>query len=59
VTSGGLLTMKLAMLILPLISIVAGYIVYRINFKIDKEMFDKIVAELGERGDLNLSEQEK
>jgi len=59
VTAGGLLTMKLAMLILPLISIVAGYIVYRINFKIDKEMFDKIVAELGERGDLNLSEQEK
>ncbi|MFB0920721.1 MAG: glycoside-pentoside-hexuronide (GPH):cation symporter [Oscillospiraceae bacterium] len=59
VTAGGLLTMKLAMLILPLISIVAGYIVYRLKFKIDKEMFDKIVAELGERGDLNLSVKEK
>lgn len=59
VTAGGLLTMKLAMLIFPLISIVAGYIVYRLKFKIDKEMFDKIVSELGERGDLNLSEKEK
>ncbi|MEA4895885.1 MAG: glycoside-pentoside-hexuronide (GPH):cation symporter [Oscillospiraceae bacterium] len=58
VTSGGLLTMKLAMLILPLISIVAGYIVYRLKYKIDKEMFDKIIAELGERGDLNLSIKE-
>ncbi len=59
VTAGGLLIMKLAMLILPLISIVAGYIVYRRKFKIDKEMFDKIITELGERGDLNLSVKEK
>lgn len=59
VTASGLLTMKLAMLILPLISIVAGYLVYLFKFKIDKEMFEKIVAELGERGDLNLSEKEK
>ena len=59
VTAGGLLTMKLAMLILPLISIVAGYIVYRRKFKIDKEMYDKIISELGERGDLNLSVKEK
>jgi len=51
VTSGGLLIMKLAMLILPLILIAAGYIVYRFKFKIDKEMFDKIVADLAERGD--------
>ncbi|MBP8639859.1 MAG: MFS transporter [Oscillospiraceae bacterium] len=59
VTAGGLLTMKLAMLIFPLISIVAGYLVYRFKFKIDKEMFDNIVAELAERGDLNLSEKDK
>ena len=57
VTASGLLTMKLAMLIFPLISIVAGYIVYLLKFKIDKEMFDKIVTELGERGDLDLSEK--
>lgn len=59
VTSSGLLMMKLAMLIFPLISIVAGYLVYRFKFKIDKELFDKIVIELGERGDLNLSEKDK
>lgn len=58
VTNEGLLTMKLAMLIFPLISIVAGYLVYLFKFKIDKEMFDKIVAELAERGDLNLSEKD-
>ena len=59
VTSSGLLMMKLAMLIFPLISIVAGYLVYRFKFKIDTELFDKIVIELGERGDLNLSEKDK
>lgn len=59
VTDSGLLMMKLAMLIFPLIAIVAGYLVYRYKFKIDKEMFDKIVTELGERGDLNLAEKDK
>jgi melibiose permease/lactose/raffinose/galactose permease len=53
VTPGGLTIMKLAMLILPLIFIVAGYVIYRFKFKIDKEMFDKIVLELGERGDFH------
>ena len=59
VTASGLLTMKLAMLIFPLIAIVAGYLVYRFKYKIDKEMFDKIVSELGERGDLNLTKEIK
>lgn len=54
VTDAGLMIMKLAMLILPLILIVAGYIVYRLKFKIDKEMFDRIVSDLGQRGDLNI-----
>lgn len=51
VTNTGLLVLKLAMLILPLLIIVAGYIIYNAKFKIDKEMFDKIVSELTERGD--------
>lgn len=54
VTSRGLLIMKLAMLILPLVLIVAGYIVYRLKFKIDKKTFDKIVSDLAKRGDLNM-----
>ena len=52
VTAEGLLIMKSAMLFLPLLFIVAGYLVYRAKFKIDKEMFDKIVVELKERGDI-------
>lgn len=56
VTDAGLLTMKLSMLIFPLIIIVAGYIVYRLKYRIDKEMFEKIVSDLAERGDLNLKE---
>ncbi len=56
VTNQGLLIMKLAMLIIPLFFIVAGYLVYRAKFKIDKKMFDKIVSDLKERGDLNREE---
>ncbi len=53
VTGTGLFIMKLAMLILPLFFIAAGYLVYRAKFKIDKELFDKIVSDLKERGDLS------
>lgn len=59
VTEAGLTIMKVAMLILPLISIAAGYVVYRLKFKIDKEMFDKIVKELAERGDIEADTAEK
>jgi melibiose permease/lactose/raffinose/galactose permease len=54
VTPESLLIMKASMLILPLILIVAGYIVYRLKFKIDAEMYKKIVADLVARGDLKL-----
>jgi lactose/raffinose/galactose permease len=50
VTPEGLLIMKMAMLVLPLLCILAGYLVYRFKFKIDKVLFDKIVADLKERG---------
>lgn len=52
VTDSGLLVMKLSMLILPLIFIVIGYIIYRKKFKIDKEMFDRIILELAARGEI-------
>lgn len=55
VTAGGLTIMKLSMLILPLIFIVLGYFIYRFKFKIDKEMFDKIVSDLSERGDFHMA----
>lgn len=59
VTSAGLLTMKLAMLILPLVIIAVGYIVYRLKFKIDKAMFDRIISDLAKRGDFGAEGLEK
>jgi lactose/raffinose/galactose permease len=52
VTETGLLTLKLAMFVVPLICIIAGYIVYRLKFKIDKQFYDKIVSDLAQRGDI-------
>ncbi len=52
VTESGLLIMKLAMLILPLFFIVAGYLIYRRKFKIDKQLFDQIITELTARGEI-------
>jgi melibiose permease/lactose/raffinose/galactose permease len=46
VTGTGLLVMKVSMLIIPLIFIVAGYLIYRLKFKIDKELFDRIVSDI-------------
>jgi melibiose permease/lactose/raffinose/galactose permease len=58
VTAGGLLMMKIAMLILPLCFIVAGYLIYLYKFKIDQEMFDRILTDLAARGDLKLKGRE-
>ena len=41
--------MKIAMMILPLICILVGFIIYQKKFKIDEKMYSKIVAELEER----------
>lgn len=52
VTPGGLLMMKLAMLVLPLILIVAGYLIYRAKYRIDEAFYTRIVDELAQRGQL-------
>jgi melibiose permease/lactose/raffinose/galactose permease len=52
VTSEGLLIMKTSMLVLPLICIVAGYLVYHFKYKIDQKFFDKIVSDLKSRGEI-------
>jgi len=52
VTDEGLLYMKIAMLILPLLFIVTGYIIYFLKYKIDKKMYEEIVADLIRRGDI-------
>ena len=52
VTPSGLLMMKTAMLVFPLVCIVIGYLVYKKFFKLDKTMYDKIISDLEERGDI-------
>jgi len=52
VSSEGLLLMKVAMLIFPLICIVVSYILYRWKFKIDAKFYDQILSDLRERGEL-------
>ncbi len=49
VTDKGLLLMKIAMLFLPLLSILAGFIVYLAKFKIDSVFYSKIVSDLEKR----------
>ena len=52
VTPEGILMMKIAMFIFPMLCFVASYIIYRMKFKIDAEFYKKILADLRERGDL-------
>ncbi len=52
VTDSGILMLKLSMLVLPLISIVAGFWVYRRYFKIDEVFYSEILNDLRARGDI-------
>ena len=52
VTDGGITIMKTAMLILPLVTIVAGYFINMKKFKIDEKKHAQILAELKKRGDI-------
>lgn len=52
VTPQGLLLMKTAMLVLPLACILAGFLVYRAKYRIDKAFYDQMVADLKTRGDI-------
>jgi len=56
VTEKGLVILKISMFVLPLICIVAGYIVYKRKYMIDEKMYSRIVSDLRERGDINLEE---
>jgi len=48
----GLLLMKIAMLIFPLLCIVVSYILYRVKFRIDAKFYAEILSDLRERGEL-------
>ncbi len=51
-TADGIAIFKFAMFILPLFFIIAGYVVYRTKFKIDKAFYDRILSDLHARGQL-------
>lgn len=47
-TTEGILILKAAMMVFPLICIVIGFIIYRKKYILDEEMYKKIVEELNE-----------
>jgi melibiose permease/lactose/raffinose/galactose permease len=57
VTSGGVLTMKFSMMILPLIIIAAGYFIYLTKYKIDEKRYAEILSDLKNRGDIGTSNE--
>jgi sugar (glycoside-pentoside-hexuronide) transporter len=54
VTAEGLLMMKMAMMVLPLLCILAGYLIYVYKYKIDQRLYKKILSDLEVRGDITL-----
>lgn len=52
IDANGVLVVKGAMFILPLIFIVVGYIIYMKKFKLSEQFYGEIVAELESRGEL-------
>ena len=52
VTTEGLLLMKIAMFVFPLICILICFFVYLKKYKIDENMYQDIIEKLKERGDL-------
>ena len=46
------MTLKVSMLVIPLIMIIVGYFIYRAKYRIDEKMYAEIVADLKARGDI-------
>ena len=53
-TETGLLIFRAAMFILPLLCILAGYLIYRAKYRIDEAAHSEIIAKLREKGELRL-----
>jgi melibiose permease/lactose/raffinose/galactose permease len=53
VTTEGLWIMKVAMMVLPLIFILSGYLIYRFKYKINPGTYQKILEDLKTRGDIS------
>jgi melibiose permease/lactose/raffinose/galactose permease len=53
VTAQGILMMKVSMLVLPLLFILAGFLIYKRFYRLDAALHAKILKELMARGDLS------
>ena len=51
-TAQGLLILKIAMMALPMLTIAVGYFVYLRKYRIDGAMYERIVSDLRQRGDI-------
>ncbi|MDR2974564.1 MAG: glycoside-pentoside-hexuronide (GPH):cation symporter [Propionibacteriaceae bacterium] len=52
VTSGGLVVMKVWMMVFPLALTLIGYFLYRWKYRIDEAFYDRIIKDLTQRGQL-------
>ena len=52
IDAAGKTTLKVSMLVIPLIMIIVGYFIYRAKYKIDEKMYKEMVADLKMRGDI-------
>lgn len=59
VSAGGLLMMKVAMLLFPLVCVLLSYVIYRRKYRIDEKLYGQIVADLAARGEIELPEGEQ
>jgi len=50
--ASGQMTMKVVMLIVPLLLILIGYVIYRFKYRIDEKFHAQIISDLRERGQL-------
>jgi len=58
VTAGGLMKMKVIMLIFPLVLTLIGYVLYRWKYRIDEGFYAKILSDLKDRGQLTEEAEE-
>jgi len=52
ITSSGIITMKIAMFVIPLIMILVGYWIYIKKFKISEEFYQSMLKDLKDRGQM-------
>ncbi len=58
IDAAGQMKVKIVMLVIPLILIIIGYIIYKVKYKIDAQMYQQMIIDLVERGELKEEKEE-